>query len=461
MISTSLADGSLPRVNLRARPLVLDTVYGRGPTDDPISYEMPEKPGESREKLRLGHIRVTEQHRSNAACPLHTARDVPRARIEGLSDAATEGAADTLLTDPRNDDSVNLSQVTTLFLMFHNAVIDILRARNPFPQHVSTSIELPGFARFSLARQVTAAVFRGIVAKDLLPRLIRPEIWKLYNQDRPRPLADAPDGRMPLEFCDAAYRLGHAMVRQSYRMSRHTDIVGIRDVIETSSARRARETPIRDIWVAEWSRFFSIEGSRPQLSRRIGPGYNAVMLYDSLFRNAYVGTGNGAPDETMSGLLYRDLVRGSLTGLRTVNSLAELLPAAVLDRSRLLADREHRIATLRAWLDAGDTVTFEPGERDALAADPPLLFYLLFEAAQEEDGKSFGSLASVITADVFAGALEQSRDLIEDAGDPISGLTTAEAVARVFGRNAPETMSELIVFIAKALKLESVEPPFI
>jgi hypothetical protein len=251
------------------------------------------------------------------------------------------------------------------------------------------------------------------------------------------------------------------MVRQSYRMSRQTDIVGIRDVIETSSARRARETPIRDIWVAEWSRFFSIEGSRPQLSRRIGPGYNAVMLYDTLFRNAYVGTGNGAPDETMSGLLYRDLVRGSLTGLRTVNSLAALLPAAVLDRSRLLADREHRIATLRAWLDAGDTVTFEPGERDAIAADPPLLFYLLFEAAQEEDGKSFGTLASVVTADVFAGALEQSRDLIEEAGDPISGLTTAEAVARVFGRNVPETMSELIVFIAKALKLESVEPPFI
>ncbi|MFE0758903.1 peroxidase family protein [Inquilinus sp. NPDC058860] len=461
MTAVSLADGTQPRVNLRSRPLVLDTVYGRGPTDDPISYEMPEAHGEGREKLRLGHIRMTEPNRPNAACPVHTARDVPRARIEGLSDTANEGAADTLLTDPRNDDSVNLSQLTTLFLMFHNAVIDILRARNPFPDDVSTATEFLSFSRFSLARQITAAVYRGIVVKDLLPRLIRPEIWKLYNQARPRPLADTPDGRMPVEFCDAAYRLGHAMVRQSYRMSRQTETFGIRDVIETSSARRARETPIRDIWVVEWSRFFSIDGSRPQLSRRIGPGYNAVMLYDTLFRNAYVGNGDGALDPTMSGLLYRDLVRGSTCGLRTVNSLAELLPGAVLDQSRLLADRGHRTAALRAWLDAGDTVTFEPGERDALAADPPLMFYLLFEAAQEEDGKSFGTLASVIAADVFAGALEQSRDLIEEARDPIAGLTTAEAVAHVFGRHVPETMSQLIVFIAKALKLESVEPLFI
>lgn len=461
MTTISLADGSLPRVNLRSRPLVLDTVYGRGPTDDPISYEMPEAPGELREKLRLGHIRMTEPGKPNAACPVYTARDVPRARIEGLSDPANEGAADTLLTDPRNDDSVNLSQLTTLFLMFHNAVIDTLRSRSPFPDDVSASPELLSFARFSLARQITAAVYRGIVVKDLLPRLIRPEIWKLYNQARPRPLADAPDGRMPIEFCDAAYRLGHAMVRASYRMSRQTETFGVRDMIETSSARRARETPIRDIWVWEWSRFFSIDGSRPQLSRRIGPSYNAVMLYDSLFRNAYAPGSGDTVDPTMSGLLYRDLVRGSLSGLRSVNALAELMPAAVLDQSRLLADREHRIATLRAWLDAGDTVAFEPGERDAIAADPPLLFYLLFEAAQEEDGKSFGTLASVITADVFAGALEQSRDLVEEARDPVAGITTEEAVAHVFGRSVPETMSELITFVAKALKLESVEPPFI
>jgi len=462
MTAINLANGNLPRVNLRARPLVLDTVYGRGPTDDPISYEIPAAAGEGRERLRLGHIRITQAHRPNPACPVHTARDIPRARIEGLSDAVNEGAADTLLTDPRNDDNVNLSQVTTLFLMFHNAVIDILRDRNPFPAEVSAATELLSFSRFGLARQITAAVFRGIVVHDLLPRLIRPQVWALYNQDRPRPLADTPDGRLPIEFCDAAYRLGHAMVRMSYRMSRQTDLEGVADVIATSSGRRPRETPIRDIWVAEWSRFFSIDGSRPQLSRRIGPSFNSIMQKDTLFRNIYVpGTQDGSWDTNLSGLLYRDLVRGSLSGLRTVNSLAELLPAAVLDQSPLLADREHRIATLRAWLDAGTTVAFTADERDAIAQDPPLLFYLLFEAAHETDGKSFGTLGSIIVADAFAGSLEQSRDLIEDGIDPVAGITTDQAVRHVFGSTVPGTMSELITFIAKALKLESVEPPFI
>jgi hypothetical protein len=458
MTAVSLADGNLPRVNLRIRPLILDTVYGSGPTDDPISYEIPAAPGEGREKLRLGHIRVTQSHRPG--CPIHTARDIPRARIEDLSDAPTQGAADTLLTDPRNDDNVNLSQVTTLFLMFHNAVVDTLRTSNPFPAETSRQAELLSFLRFGLARQVTASVYRGIVVKDLLPRLIRPQIWALYDQDRPRPLVDRTDGRVPLEFCDATYRLGHAMVRQSYRMSRQTETFGVRDVIETSSARRSRETPIRDIWVAEWSRFFSIDGSRPQHSRRIGPSYNAVLLYDSLFNNEYL-SGADAVDETLSGLMYRDLVRGSLSSLRTVDSLAALLPAEVLAHSPLLADREHRTATLRAWLDAGTTVTFDPAERDAIAADPPLLFYLLFEAAQETDGKSLGTLGSIITADVFAGSLENSRDLVEEARDPIAGITTAQAVDHVFGKTVPASMSELIVYIAKALKLETVEPPFI
>ena len=458
MTAVTTADGGLPRVNLRTRPLVLDTIYGSGPTDDPISYEVPAALGEGREKLRLGHIRITQPHR--AGCPIHTIRDIPRARIESLSDAPTEGAADTLLTDPRNDDNVNLSQVTTLFLMFHNVVIDALRQKSPFPAAVGQQEELLSLLRFNLARRITAFVYRGIVVKDLLPKLISPRIWALYNQDRPRPLVDRTDGRVPLEFCDATYRLGHAMVRQSYRMSRQTETFGVRDMIMTSSARRPRETPIRDIWVAEWSRFFSIDGSRPQNSRRIGPSYNEVMLYDSVFPNEYV-PGTEPADEYLSGLLYRDLVRGSLSNLRTVDSLATLMPAAVLKHSPLLADREDRIATLKAWLDGGTSVTFDPAERDAIAENPPLLFYLLFEAAHETDGRSLGTLGSIIAADVFAGSLEHSRDLVEDARDLASGLTTAEAVEHVFGQAVPASMSDLIVAIAHALKLENVEPPFI
>jgi hypothetical protein len=451
----SLTGAEPPRTNLVAQPLVLDTIYGRGPADDPIAYDLPEIPGGLRETLRLGHIRPADGRGEPKGPP----RDIPRARITGLTDQPARGTADVLLPDPRNDDNLNLSQLTTLFHLLHNAVVANLKAVNPFPSSAAGNVLV--LRRFTLARRITAAVYRRVLVADLLPRLVRPAVWALYDDERPRPLVDQPDGRVPMEFSDATFRLGHAMVRQTYRLNRRGDLAGVREIIETSSGRRTRETPIRDIWVAQWSEYFEIDGSKPQLSRRIGPSYNEILLLDSLFRNSYVpGEVSDSPDGTLSGLLFRDIVRSSLSELRTVDSLAAMMPPEVLEHSPLLADRRHRAEALRAWLAEG-TTKFSPDEADSIANDPPLLFYLLYEAAYEADGKSLGTLGSVIIADTFAGALQRTRDQVEDAPDPGTGFTTDQVVEQMFGRPGPRTMADLIQFVARELDLASTEPAFL
>jgi hypothetical protein len=102
---------------------------------------------------------------------------------------------------------------------------------------------------------------------------------------------------------------------------------------------------------------------------------------------------------------------------------------------KLLRDDEFRVSELKDWL--GEK-WFDEGEREALALNPPLIFYLLFEAARECDGKHFGTLGSVIVGDVFFNALNRTWDLVHDRGDddPVKRRVVEchEALARLSAR---------------------------
>ncbi|MBX9699576.1 MAG: hypothetical protein K2X74_09070, partial [Acetobacteraceae bacterium] len=102
----------------------------------------------------------------------------------------------------------------------------------------------------------------------------------------------------------------------------------------------------------------------------------------------------------------------------------------------------------------------------ALAADPPLPFYVLFEAEAERDGVSLGVLGSVIVAETVLGIL--ARDPLPcEAGDgaaaALARLAAAAGVApRVLGLLANiADMAGLVRRAAEAPGIGARNPAFI
>jgi len=213
-----------------------------------------------------------------------------------------------------------------------------------------------------------------------------------------------------------------------------------------------------------WSRFFEIEGSRPNFSRRIGPFLSDGLGNDVIFP---------AIDQTNRvGLLYRDLLGATLAGLWSVDALiAEiaLRRPQLIAMSRLLADRPWRTDQLRAWL-ASEPAFGGLGCEDieALANDPPLPFFILFEAMlqPEAEGLCLGPLGSIIVCEVIFGAIADNELA---AGRNASSLTEAlTALAKEYYpsnvfEQVPEIerMHQLVEFTAEIAGLRQAVPAFL
>ena len=121
----------------------------------------------------------------------------------------------------------------------------------------------------------------------------------------------------------------------------------LNSTLEKSSANDPVNMPLDETWMVQWSRFFEINGSTPNFSRRIGPYLSDGLGNDQIFP---------AFDETERvGLLYRDLLGAGLAGMWSVDAL--IAEIATADRSSspcraCLTDRAYRVDQLRDWLVA-------------------------------------------------------------------------------------------------------------
>ena len=210
-------------------------------------------------------------------------------------------------------------------------------------------------------------------------------------------------------------------------------------------------------------RGFSRSGEhRPNFSRRIGPYLSDGLGNDQIFP---------AFDQTNRvGLLYRDLVGATLAGLWSVNALVAEIAVRRPDfvgASRLLADRPYRVSRIREWL-ASETAYggLSAEDIEAIADDPPLPFFILFEAMEEADGLCLGPLGSIIVSEVIFGALADNEIA---AGRGAASL--AEALAKLCQEYYPtnvfeevpeiERMEQLVEFTAEIAGLRQAEPAFL
>jgi hypothetical protein len=376
--------------NRRATRLRLDTLYGNGPESCPFAYA-PSADATPRTRLRLGAFASpTAGYLASLAPPR---RDVPRAA------GAPGGMGDVLLADGRNDSNTNLSQMTVLFSALHNAILE----RLPSPRHwdPGSAARLTPAARFACAREATTLLYRAMIRADLLPRLLHPAIWAAYRDADAEALLDAgTDPGLPVEFSTGAFRFGHAMVRSDYRINdgSRQELFG---VLMRTSRGMAAPLPNGPDWAVSWRHFFELRrDTAPNPSHTLRPRYAGDLQLAQRF-GAIDGTGT-------IGLAYRDLMSAALADLWSVPALYREVAArrGALLHGCALADTAERERRLADWLSRYPSVTgFTDSDIQAIAHNPPLPFYILFEAEQESAGGALGRLGSVLVAEAILGTL--------------------------------------------------------
>ena len=430
--------------DFRSERLIFDTMYGGGPSATQLPYSINGRPRNQRHELRLGRNPKSEAGLTGPRpVPMddRPARDIGRVSCPHLSDRPGEGVPDALIADPRNDDHLLISQLLALFHALHNIVSAKLAAGDG--GSATPNDDFRTYRRFLEARKIVAIVWRKVIVNDLLKRLLEPGVHAYYASAQTRYPTDfidkTDDGRVPVEFSHAAYRFGHVMIRFSYELNdrrlngAELETASIGEILDRSSSRQPRRLPVACTWLVDWSRFFDMgDGQKLNFSRRITPVVHGSLAGDSYFPNE-----NGAD----GGLFYRDFIRGVDAGIRSVASLIAGLKPSERQRSRLLNDPNYREHEIGLWLNPCGGHKFSTADQISLSQDPPLLFFILFEAAHEHNGERLGILGSTIIAEVFFAALKKTQATIED--DPM----IASGVASVFGSSVPGDMPALIDFI--------------
>jgi hypothetical protein len=446
--------------NARRMPLMLEGLYGSGPVGSPYLYALDAPHDDRRTKLRLGRMRWKETPRTAGGCPF---RDIARAQAENVTGVDRNIAGqrpaltEALVADPRNDDHAIISQLTAMFALLHNGLVDLVRRGEPVS---STNARFgAAFRRFLCARDALTSVYHNILRKDVMRRVLHPAIYAAYSGSDTRFLdepAASGEWQIPFEFSHGAFRFGHAMVRPEYRindLSEHD----LNNTLEKNSVNEPVNMPLDETWMVQWSRFFEINGSRPNFSRRIGPYLSDGLGNDHVFPS-FDGT-------QRVGLLYRDLLGATLAGMWSVDGLIAEIAARRPDfiaMSRLLGDRAYRVAQLREWLSSASAYGgLTPADVETLSNDPPLPFFVLFEAMQQEErGFHLGPLGSIIVAEVIFGALAVARSGQEFGS--LSELSGKHYPTDVFaGVPEIECMARLAEFTAETAGLQQAVPAFL
>ncbi len=435
--------------NVRRAGLSLETLYGEGPLVSRFAYEPSRGPQAERVKLKLGRVQ-RDDRTQNAQCPF---RDIARGGEPGRFEPSE--LTEPLIADPRNDAHAILSQLTSTFSLLHNGIVELLEKSTLYADQSPAERALSLFAE---ARQYSTQALRAVVRNDLLQRLLDPRIYNAYEAGVR--LADAPPAKrswsVPLEFSQGAIRFGHSLVRDEYRINDGATNDLIENLTKTSLAD-PRNMPLNESWVVQWSHFFTIGNSKPNLAKRVGPHYSSGLVSEQIFPAIDAGG--------RVGLAYRDLLSSAFSNLWSAPSLIEEIRRRRPDfvgNWRTLDDHAWRASELASWLhqnrafgglDAADIAT--------ISRDPPLSFYVQWEAMREAGGLHLGPLASIIVAETVYGALGQP------CGDPSDGAVAAalprgsqargllDQLARV------RTMPDLIVFVRDACGLAHSIPAFV
>jgi hypothetical protein len=438
--------------NARSVPLLLDTLYGSSPDECPHAFEVTEQQ-QKRGLIPRIYLRVGARTESSSPrdryCP---ARDIVRLSLPGKTIPRSPKPlfSEPMLADVRNDSHAIISQLTVLFQTLHNHIVGLLdkttRGSDVFATLPQREL---AYRTFQCARTVSALIYRNIIEKDVLKKILDECIFRRYAIDKILPVDSGES--IPVEFTFGAFRFGHAMVRDMYSIndaSRSQSTVGA--LRRTSLLAHLGRLPIGPDWLIDWAHFFPIDPAiTPNFSPLIQPRYPTVLNTDSLLFPARV------PAIDTEGLMHRDLVSAAFAGVLSVPALIEAARRKGFETVEEFSAWQERI---RIWLKA-TPVAQQIGEEDIerLASDPPLPFFVLFEA-DHSGGEALGPLGSVIVAETIFGTLRANP--IEADGDTLKARieTCGRVLFDVPEEQQPQATQLIQAAIASALsEIDEIE----
>ena len=351
--------------NFRTPMLDLDHVYGAGPDKSPYLYEG--EPGAERFKI-------------GSTTPGGYRRDLPvqhgRVLIGDLADS-------------RNLDNLLLRQLHVIFLKFHNEAIAQLETNPELQQAASAGNAI---SLFEQARTLVCWHYQWIVRHDYLPRILHPTAWH-HRQSR-RPLQPGAQFAIPIEFSLAAFRFGHSMVRNAYRLNCRKKRVVIEDLMRFGQMA----APIPDDYLVEWGTFFDgLPTSGPQASS----SFIDTSIAQAMHGLAPATIRLASEKETVNpaDLPVRTLLRGARAELPSGQEVA----AALVSRGAIQAADQLTAAQLgEDTCDSSGTAL----RRAGLENKTPLFYYILKEAELKGAGLILGPVGSYIISEVIQSALE-------------------------------------------------------
>ncbi len=245
----------------RSPSLDLDSLYGAGPSD-PASAAFYKDD----RHLKMGKTVAIDPD------PAMDGHDLPRGA--GTTAAQKRKA---VIPDKRNDENLAVAQTHLAMIRFHNRVVDTLPSGTPAAQ------------RFARARESVVKHYQWMLRHDFLPRICEASVVDDVFTNGRKALAlhadptDVPT--MPIEFSVAAFRLGHAMIRESYNWNKRFDhgagaLFFLFDFSATSGSLGGFKR-LPSNWIADFRRLYDFgEAGRADLTVPAGK-FNRAMRIDT------------------------------------------------------------------------------------------------------------------------------------------------------------------------------------
>lgn len=355
--------------NFRTASFDLDHVYGGGPEKAPYLYE-----GES----------GSETFKIGASTPMGYARDLPVQHGRVLIGD---------LEDTRNLDNLILRQLHVLFLKFHNQAIAQLKTN---PALSAATESLGAGTLFERARRLVGWHYQWIIRHDFLPRILHIDIWNHQRHRTSR--KPGTNFSVPIEFSLAAFRFGHSMVRNAYRLNCRKRRVLIAELMTLGQ----RPSPIPDDYLLEWGTFLDgLPTSGPQASSNYIDTSVSVAMHG--LSAATIRLSNQLESPAPSNLPVRTLLRGARAQLPSGQEVAD----ALLAQGKI--EPHDRLTSLQLTANTCD----QSGTRlreSGLGENSPLFYYLLKEAELKAEGLFLGPVGSHIVSETIQGAIEADPD---------------------------------------------------
>ena len=340
--------------------LDLDTVYGGGPSR---VLNLRARKSSRRSKLRIENGGLFE--------------DVPRTR---------DGVA--IIGDPRNDENMMISGLQAAFIMFHNHVVDLVTKQNPRDDAAEI---------FSKARRIVTWHYQWIIVNEFLPLLIGQTRVNRLLERGPR-FFRTPVPFIPVEFQGAAYRLGHSMVRPSYRANFNGDVGGnpataapafFGMIFDPAGDGQGDPVDLRGFTRAPrrfigWQTFFNFGDGNIRNAKRLDTAISSPLF------DLPLATIPGQ-ELTITSLPQRNFQRHLTWSLPSGQAIAKEIGVSPLTSTEFQPDR-----------DLGRDV--------GLDKSTPLWFYILREASVREQGLRLGDVGSTIVGEVFVQILKSDAN---------------------------------------------------